>query len=134
MPRNRARARAVRPTSRAQRDSATAFVIKKVTGKNDPADVDTNDRLSVYGYNGPQDLDALAYKINESHWSGVQVSDDEIEKCVTIKDVIKVVSRHMRPPTQLTTTSKRLTKNNKQQTKSNKRQAVSNRKARGKLV
>ena|ERR1700683_4744613 len=74
-------------------DSAKAFVIDKVTGR-DPDQIDPGDRLSSWGYD-PQHIDLLADAIDAEHWHNVSISHLEIQACKTIQDVIDLVAKKM---------------------------------------
>ncbi|MGO9328506.1 MAG: hypothetical protein ACLQJ0_10365 [Steroidobacteraceae bacterium] len=83
-----------RRVKRARDDSAKAFAIRMITGR-DPSQIDPKDKLAVpWGYD-PQHIDLLADAIDAAHWHHVYISHLEIQACTTIQDVIDLVRKKM---------------------------------------
>ena len=98
-PAKRVRAAEVTDAELAQRvplarsDSAKAFTIRMVTGR-DPSQIDPTNLLSTWGYDA-QHIDLLADAIDAAHWHNVYISHLEIEGCTTIQDAINLVASKM---------------------------------------
>lgn len=75
--------------------TATQFVYSVLRESFPTAELKDDTKLSALGFDIPA-LDGLATQINQHKWHGVFIDNPTIEKCTTIADVIKAVTKAMK--------------------------------------